>query len=136
MVVLRLPGTRHARAFLFLLALTAAAVAGACDSDDDEGHLADAAPGTMIDAADACMGVGSSCTVDGECPDPFTCHGNSGQAAGVCYGARSDCGGIIGSRCADGQTCTYTTNGKLGLCVTPAELACICAHSPQTVAGC
>jgi hypothetical protein len=112
------------------LALGAFLLASACDSAG-EAQL-DAAPPDAV--PDTCMGVGTHCTVTGECSGQLECITNGTK--GVCEIRHGSCGGILGSQCANQLTCVYVRGTKLGMCVTADELTCMCSHSPADVQGC
>ena len=108
-------------------------VVAACGSSSDV--QADAAVDAGApDATDTCMGVGNHCAVTGECTGQLTCYTASDH--GICAVSRPSCGGFLGTMCSAGFTCVYLKNATLGLCVTVAELTCICSHSPADLQGC
>jgi len=125
------PSRRAGIAALFLLALLGCDASSGDPVADAQLALADAAPGGD---ADTCLGVGTPCMVESECPDALECY--SGSVHGVCSTAHQECGGFGAMPCQDGRTCFFQIAGGLGICLTSEELTCVCARSPQSVQGC
>lgn len=96
---------------------------GGTDAGGDAPILADApidAPSTT-----SCPdGLGYFCEGGVDCPSGYEC--NVGRCAPQ---GRDLCGGVAGARCTDPEfpSCLYFATADFGPCMTPEEVACICA---------
>ena len=69
-------------------------------------------------------GLGYFCEGGVDCPSGYEC--NVGRCAPQ---GRDLCGGVAGARCTDPEfpSCLYFATADFGPCMTPEEVACICA---------
>ena len=69
-------------------------------------------------------GLGEFCEDDGMCPSPYECDIGRCRPQG-----RPLCGGFAGATCDEPPytACLYNDMADFGSCLTPAEVACICA---------
>jgi hypothetical protein len=97
------------------------------DASTNDGKL-DASPDVDLST---CGAVGMPCGND--CSGDLECLSNQSACAPV----RGQCGGFAGAECqADGVVCTYPTGDSGGICMTPAEKACVCALAPGALSDC